>query len=95
MCLEDFEGPHCEQTKLSFSAGNWAWFDHLPACEVMKISFDILTSTSDGLLLYNGPMYSQSETSNKDYLAVQLVAGYPVLKVIDVSYFLCLMFVLF
>ncbi|KAK2150770.1 hypothetical protein LSH36_390g02109 [Paralvinella palmiformis] len=80
ICLEDFQGAHCEQTKLSFSAGNWAWFDHLPACDVMKISLDVLTTSPDGLLLYNGPMYSQVDTSNRDYLAIQLVGGYPTLK---------------
>ena len=81
MCLDGFDGPNCEQTKLSFSGNDWAWFDHIPACDVMTISLEVTTTVAEGLLLYNGPMYSQGAAGNTDYMVIQLTGGYPQVKV--------------
>ena len=77
VCPDGFDGPNCEQTKLNFNGDSWAWFDHIPACETLNIRFQFMTQQPNALLLYNGPMFNQANTVTVDYLAIQIVDGYP------------------
>ena len=60
MCPEGFEGPHCQQLKHSFGgdADSWAWYPPLQQCDDSYTSFEFITNSQNGLLLYNGPMYA-------------------------------------
>ena len=77
-CVEGFTGPRCQQLKLSFTGGGWAWFDPLSQCEDGKTSFEILTTGSNSLLLYNGPTHDDEAP---DFMSLELVDGYPKLRV--------------
>ena len=84
-CPEGFEGPICQQTKINFPSGNgFAYFEPLAQCEDGKLSLEFLTQNSNGLLLYNGPMYN-TDANNKDdmrdFISIALESGYPVVRV--------------
>ena len=79
-CPDDFDGPHCQQLRHSFSGNGWAWYDYLQQCEYDTLSVDIATtSNQDMLLLYNGPMTDTGTdtTGTPDFLSLELISGYP------------------
>jgi len=64
-CLEGFDGPRCQQTRLSFSgssssdggsAAGWAWFPGLSSCDETHTSFELITTRDNGLIVYHGPL---------------------------------------
>lgn len=79
-CPKGFDGPRCEQTSHSFSGqSSYAWYEPLAQCDKSHISFKFITTSPDGLLLYNGPTQSNSEPN--DYVIIELVDGYPKVRV--------------
>lgn len=68
-CREGFDGPRCQQTKISFSGSSsdgatigWAWFPGLDQCDESHTSFELITTRDSGLLLYYGPMKDLTAT---------------------------------
>lgn len=78
-CPEGYDGPRCEMTTISFNGQGWAWFHPLQQCEESHLSLEIMTRTSNGLILYNGPMVrpnSPAETIS-DFISLELLNGTP------------------
>ncbi|XP_071536341.1 putative neural-cadherin 2 isoform X3 [Panulirus ornatus] len=76
-------GPRCKVLGRSFQGEGWVWLPALPPCLPTTISFDVLTSRSQAILLYSGPLASSAghqgppRTSATPLLAVQLSGGRP------------------
>ncbi|CAH2285593.1 neural-cadherin-like [Pelobates cultripes] len=80
-CLSGFNGPECQQTAHSFTGQGYAWFPPMSLCFESKISLDFLTESSDGLLLFNGPMATSTRVKTEDFIAVELQSGSPILVI--------------
>ncbi|CAD5116989.1 DgyrCDS5823 [Dimorphilus gyrociliatus] len=79
-CPKGFDGPRCEQTAHSFSGqSSFAWYSPLLQCDKSHINFKFITTSPDGLLLYNGPTQSNAEPN--DYVIIELVDGLPKVRV--------------
>lgn len=79
MCPDGFEGPRCEQYKISLDGSGWAWFDPIQSCSLEYISVEFMTTSDTGLLLYNGPMEAMSSgTKNQiaTVISAQLATSY-------------------
>lgn len=79
-CLAGFEGPRCQLTKVNFDGSGWAYMEPLQQCEDGKLSLQFATASGNGLLLYSGPMRDTEASDMRDYLALTLESGYPVLR---------------
>ena len=80
-CPVGFEGPRCQQTKITFTGNNgYMVLKPLESRETDKLSFEFMTTTSTGhqLLLYTGPVSDPSTL--RDFMAVELVNGFPQLR---------------
>ncbi|CAJ0575467.1 unnamed protein product, partial [Mesorhabditis spiculigera] len=80
---DELKGLRCQGTTRSFSGNGYAWYKNVPACTALDISLQFLTSHSDGLLLYNGPMSDSSdryEIKYRDYILRALRGGQVVLE---------------
>ncbi|KAG8316000.1 beta-catenin binding [Homalodisca vitripennis] len=55
-CPKNYEGPRCQQMSREFHGSGWAWYPGLAICSESHVSLDFITTSSDGLLLYNGPI---------------------------------------
>ena len=64
ICPDGFEGPRCEQYKISLDGSGWAWFNPIQSCQVDYISVQFMTTSDTGLLLYNGPMEAVTNGKN-------------------------------
>lgn len=51
----------------------------LEQCEDSTTSIEFVTTISDGLLFYNGPVEKISPDHPKDFISLELTDGYPVL----------------
>ena len=73
-CPEGYDGPQCQMTTISFNGQGWAWFPPLQQCETSHLSLEFMTRTSNGLLLYNGPMVRPDAgvTVVSDFIALEL-----------------------
>ncbi len=80
-CKPDFDSDLCKQTKLSFEGDGLAWFVPLSACQNWKLSIEILTNQASSLILYNGPMYDTGVDELQDFLSLELVNGYPRVRI--------------
>lgn len=80
-CLDGFEGPHCEIIGVGFYGDGYAMYPPINPCEQMKISLDVTPAMDKGLVLYIGPMAYNPLLPVSDFLALELVRGYPVLTV--------------
>jgi len=81
-CPVGFEGPRCQQTKVAFTGNNgYVVLKPLESCEMDKLSFEFMTTTSTGsqLMFYTGPISDPSPV--KDFMAIELANGYPRLRV--------------
>ena len=77
-CPDGYDGPRCEMTTISFNGQGWAWFRPLEQCEESHLSVEIMTRTSTGLILYNGPMVQpNSPTDVSDFISLELFNGTP------------------
>lgn len=80
-CLEGYEGPHCEVLAIGFYGSGYALYKPLQPCDTQKISLELLPSREDGLVMYAGPIAYNSRLPVQDFMALELVGGYPVLTV--------------
>lgn len=67
-------------TRHSFSEG-YALFSPFEQCEDSTTSIEFLTQKADGLILYNGPVTELGPNDPRDFIALFLVNGYPVLHI--------------
>lgn len=80
-CPEGFLGPRCQLTTRSFSSTGFAWFSPLQQCEDTHLSLEFITTSSDGLLLYNGPLHNPAPGEPSDFISVELDKGQPRLTI--------------
>lgn len=48
-------------------------------CENSETSIEFITSSDNGLLMYNGPVSDNFQP--QDYMSLELAGGYPILKI--------------
>ena len=75
-CPDGFHGSRCEMTHASFSGSGWGWVEGFDQCEQSTISLEFITEQASSLLLYYGPMYEPQGSDPRDFLSVELAAGY-------------------
>ncbi|XP_037944912.1 DE-cadherin [Teleopsis dalmanni] len=80
-CIEGFSGPHCELVSVGFYGNGYAFYEPISACDNTRISLEIAPQTDHGLVMYIGPLNYNSLLPLTDFLALELVKGYPVLTV--------------
>uniref|UniRef100_A0A671TFB6 Neural-cadherin-like n=1 Tax=Sparus aurata TaxID=8175 RepID=A0A671TFB6_SPAAU len=80
-CPPQLDGPDCQQTRLSFLGNGYAWFPPIRPCFDSHLSLEFMTDEDDGLLLYAGPLATLQSGEAEDYMAIELIAGTPSLKI--------------
>ena len=80
-CPKGFEGPSCEQISVGFTGNSWAMYPPIDPCESTKISLELKPETNEGLVMYIGPMSYNQRLHVQDFLALEIMNGYPVLTV--------------
>uniref|UniRef100_A0A667Y7I2 Uncharacterized protein n=1 Tax=Myripristis murdjan TaxID=586833 RepID=A0A667Y7I2_9TELE len=80
-CPPQFDGPDCQQTRLSFLGNGYAWFPPIRPCFDSHLSVEFMTEEDDGLLLYAGPLATLLPGDPEDYMAIELIGGTPSLKI--------------
>lgn len=80
-CGKGYEGPNCQQISVGFSGNGWALYPPIDPCETTRISVELKPVTENGLVMYVGPMTYMERLPISDFLALELVDGYPVLIV--------------
>lgn len=80
-CLEGFDGPHCEIISVGFNGNGYAMYPPVNPCDSVKITLDVIPNMDHGLIMYIGPMNYNKLMPVSDFLSLELIAGYPVLKV--------------
>ncbi|XP_064640913.1 neural-cadherin-like isoform X2 [Lineus longissimus] len=75
-CPVGFDGPRCQQTKHQFDNG-WAWYPALKQCLDSHTSLSFVTSQDVGLILYDGPVRDPAGSIPPDFIAIELIGGYP------------------
>lgn len=78
-CPAGYTGPQCQITSRSFGGKGWAWFPPLEQCENSHLSLEFLTKSSDGILLYNGPVDAPQVGVSilQDFISLELASGRP------------------
>ncbi|XP_022647325.1 neural-cadherin-like isoform X4 [Varroa destructor] len=78
-CPPGFYGPQCQQTTRFFNGKGFAWFPPLQQCESSHLSLEFMTTSENGLVLYNGPiaMPDSDELIVQDFVSLELVEGKP------------------
>ncbi|XP_066968170.1 neural-cadherin-like [Macrobrachium rosenbergii] len=76
-CPEGFNGPRCQLLSRSFQGNGFAWFPPLKTCESSHLSVEFLTAESQGLIFYNGPLFSNnlSQQFVTDFIALEITEG--------------------
>lgn len=80
-CPDGYDGPRCELLSVGFYGNGYAFYEPIPACDNTNISLEIAPQTDHGLILYLGPLNYNPLLDVSDFLALELVKGYPVLTV--------------
>lgn len=80
-CLEGFDGPHCEIISVGFSGNGYAMYPPVNPCDSVKITLEVIPQVNHGLIMYIGPMDYNRLLPVSDFLSLELIDGYPVLKV--------------
>ncbi|XP_029635711.1 putative neural-cadherin 2 [Octopus sinensis] len=80
VCPPGFTGPRCQVTGISFEAKGYALFSPLEQCENSRTSLEFVT-LQNGLLFYNGPVTNKPANSERDFILLELINGYPQLKI--------------
>uniref|UniRef100_A0A6B2EJU5 Cadherin egf lag seven-pass g-type receptor n=1 Tax=Phlebotomus kandelakii TaxID=1109342 RepID=A0A6B2EJU5_9DIPT len=80
-CPEGYEGPHCEVIAIGFHGNGYAMYPPINPCDTTNISLELSPHREDGLVLYVGPLNYNRLLPVQDFLALELVHGYPVLIV--------------
>lgn len=69
-CPPQFDGPDCQQTRLSFLGNGYAWLPPIRPCFESHLSLEFMTGEDDGLLLYAGPLATLLPGDSEDYMAI-------------------------
>lgn len=69
-CPPQFDGPDCQQTRLSFLGNGYAWLPPIRPCFDSHLSLEFMTDKDDGLLLYAGPLATLLPGDTEDYMAI-------------------------
>lgn len=69
-CPPQFDGPNCQQTRLSFLGNGYAWLPPIRPCFDSHLSLEFMTDEDDGLLLYAGPLATLLPGDTEDYMAI-------------------------
>lgn len=69
-CPPQFDGPDCQQTRLSFLGNGYAWLPPIRPCFDSHLSLEFMTDKDDGLLLYAGPLATLLPGDTEDYVAI-------------------------
>lgn len=80
-CIDGFEGPHCEIIGIGFYGDGYAMYPPINPCDATRISLELAPQLDRGLVMYIGPMGFNPLLNISDFLALELVKGYPVLTV--------------
>lgn len=80
-CPSGFDGPYCEEISIGFNGNGYAMYPSISPCDTTRISLEIIPTRDNGLIMYIGPLEYNSRLRVQDYLALELVNGYPVLIV--------------
>lgn len=72
-CPPSFDGPECQQTKHTFLGDGYAWFPPIKPCFKSHISLEFITESTDGLLLYNGPLGVLQPGDKGDFIALGIL----------------------
>jgi len=80
-CPDGYEGPRCQVLRQSFDGTGYALYKQLEQCEQSRTSIEILTNKPDSLILYNGPVGSLDPSDPRDFILLELVGGYPRLRI--------------
>ncbi|XP_052897559.1 DE-cadherin-like [Anopheles moucheti] len=78
-CLAGFEGPRCEMLGICFYGSGYALYPPISPCNMTRISLELSPHLEDGLVMYIGPLNYNSGLPVQDFLALELVKGFPVL----------------
>lgn len=73
-CPPQFDGPDCQQTRLSFLGNGYAWLPPIRPCFDSHLSLEFMTAGDDGLLLYAGPLTTLLPGDAEDYMAIGIRA---------------------
>lgn len=80
-CVDGFDGPHCELIAIGFYGEGHAMYPAINPCDQTHISMELSPQLDRGLVMYIGPMSYNPLLIVSDFLALELVKGYPVLTV--------------
>ncbi|XP_071179939.1 neural-cadherin-like isoform X3 [Mytilus edulis] len=78
-CSAGFDGPRCQSTRHGFDGTGYALYKPLEQCENSETSIEFITSSDNGLIMYNGPVSDNFQP--QDYMSLELAGGYPILKI--------------
>jgi len=79
-CPSGFDGKRCQKTRHSFKGG-FTLFQPLAQCEDSSTSIEFLATEENGLIFYNGPVEDLTPDIPRDFIALELVNGYPRLQI--------------
>ncbi|KAM4601120.1 neural-cadherin [Polymixia lowei] len=80
-CPPMYDGPECQQTKHTFGGQGYAWFPPIMPCFQSHLSLEFLAESTNGLLLYNGPLGPAHSGEQEDFIAIELRNGVPILSI--------------
>ncbi|XP_064117207.1 neural-cadherin-like isoform X1 [Macrobrachium nipponense] len=77
-CPSGYDGPRCQILTRTFLGNGFAWFPPLEVCDRSHLSVEFLSKEPDGLIFYNGPIASSSNSDLEvtDFIALELEKGH-------------------
>ncbi|CAG0882476.1 unnamed protein product, partial [Darwinula stevensoni] len=76
-CPAGYFGPQCQLMDISFPKPGYALYNHLTVCDSSVLSLEVLASSEDALVFYNGPIRKGRLSDSSDMIALQLEGGIP------------------
>ncbi|KAK6174384.1 hypothetical protein SNE40_017672 [Patella caerulea] len=80
-CPIGYDGPRCQGTHRGFDGNSYALFKPFEQCKDSITSIDIITQQEDGLIFYNGPDSQLGPDEPTDFISLELIKGYPLLRI--------------
>ncbi|ESO86530.1 hypothetical protein LOTGIDRAFT_167053 [Lottia gigantea] len=80
-CPIGYDGPRCQGTHHSFDGKSYSLFKPLEQCLDSQTSIEFITQQADSLIFYNGPIGELGPDDPTDYISLELVKGYPRLRI--------------
>ncbi|KAL5017034.1 hypothetical protein ScPMuIL_006623 [Solemya velum] len=80
-CTAGFTGPRCQETHHTFDGNSFALYAPLDQCFEGRTSLEFITEHENGLLLYDGPTNMATSGEPSDFILLELVGGYPRLRI--------------